>query len=138
MSWWWVKNFRQKIISLRLFEGVKMKQKHQQFLSSGSQNLVQGWGRVKKKVAKCRLLHKFYLYLKWWQILKYWELVIWFLNIVNNPLTFTLKVLIYYPTHIRSLTSLERSELGVSIFLKISMLGVKKTDIKIGQQKISL
>ena len=49
-------------------------------------------------------------------------------NQVDNPLTFPKNVSAKYLTYIRRLTSLERWELGVIIFLNIAMFVVKLTD----------
>ena len=50
-------------------------------------------------------------------------------NLVDNPLTFTIKFSARYLTYIRRLSSLERLELGVIIFLNIAMLVVKLTGL---------
>ena len=52
-----------------------------------------------------------------------------FTNLVDNPLTFTLKLSARYLTYIRRLTYLEILELGVFIFLNIAMFLVKLTDL---------
>ena len=52
-----------------------------------------------------------------------------FKNLVDNPLTFTIKFSARYLTYIRRLTYLERLELGVIIFLNIAMFVVKITDL---------
>ena len=49
--------------------------------------------------------------------------------IVDNPLTSTIKCFARYLTYIRRLTSLERWELGVIIFLNIGMFVVNRTDL---------
>ena len=50
-------------------------------------------------------------------------------NLVDNPLTSTIIFFARYLTYIRRLTSLERWELGVIIFLNIAMFVVKLTDL---------
>ena len=50
-------------------------------------------------------------------------------NLVDNPLTSTIKFSARNLTYIRRLTSLERLELGVIIFLNIAMFVVKLTDL---------
>ena len=67
--------------------------------------------------------------LKIQQLLKYAELPIRFLNLVDNPLNFTLKVSVMDLIYIIRLTYLERSELGVFIFINIAMFVVKLTDL---------
>ena len=52
-----------------------------------------------------------------------------FKNLVDNPLTFTFNFFARYLTYIRRLTTLEILELGVIIFLNISMFVVKLTDL---------
>ena len=52
-----------------------------------------------------------------------------FKNLVDNPLTSTIKFSAINLTYIRILTSLERLELGVIIFLNIAMFVVKLTDL---------
>ena len=49
--------------------------------------------------------------------------------LVDNPLTFTYNFSARYLTYIRRLTSLERLELGVIIFLNIAMFVVKLTNL---------
>ena len=50
-------------------------------------------------------------------------------NLVDNPLTSTIKFSARNLTYIRRLTYLERLELGVIIFLNIAMFEVKLTDL---------
>ena len=50
-------------------------------------------------------------------------------NLVDNPLTFPINVSAKYLKYIRRLTSLERWELGVIIFLNIAMFVVNLTDL---------
>ena len=50
-------------------------------------------------------------------------------NLVDNPLTFTFKFSAVYTTYIRRLAYLERLDLGVIIFINISMFVVKLTDL---------
>ena len=52
-----------------------------------------------------------------------------FKNLVDNPLTFTLKISSRKMTYIRRLTYLERLELGVIIFPNIAMFVVNLTDL---------
>ena len=52
-----------------------------------------------------------------------------FKNLVDNLLNFTFKFSDRYLAYIRRLTSLERLELGVIIFLNIAMFVVKLTDL---------
>ena len=61
--------------------------------------------------------------------MKYAELPRVFKNPIDNPLTSTIKFSARYLTYIRRLTSLERLELGVIIFLNIAMFVVKLTDL---------
>ena len=50
-------------------------------------------------------------------------------NLVDNPLTSTIKFSARYLTYIRGLTSLERLELGVIILLNVALFVVKLTDL---------
>ena len=52
-----------------------------------------------------------------------------FFNLLVKLLTLTLKVSVLYLTYIRRLTYLERSDLGVFIFLNVAMFVVKLTDL---------
>ena len=61
--------------------------------------------------------------------MKYAEESRGFINLVDNPLTMTSIFSARYLTYIRRLTSLERLELGVIIFLNIAMFVVKLTDL---------
>ena len=52
-----------------------------------------------------------------------------FKNLVDNPLTSTIKFSARYLTYIRILSSFKILELGVIIFLNLAMFVVKLTDL---------
>ena len=58
-----------------------------------------------------------------------WSCPGFFKHLVDNPLTSNIKFSAINLTYIRRLTSLERLELGVIIFLNIAMCVVKLTDL---------